>query len=121
MNSFLKTVLRLLFLFILVVVIFHMERAQGQSFKLQGREYRLVDSKWYNFTIGEKGDQIVPERMIVRLRDRGDLRGFDFDQIGLSNIRIISDELFGGYYIIDVRAPQDPFGAANIFSQNRRI
>lgn len=66
-DSFLIPAIRSLFVFILVVVIFHEERLHGQTFILEGREYRFVDNVWYNFTSGEQGDQIVPERLIVRL------------------------------------------------------
>ncbi len=34
--------------------------------------------------------------------------------MGLSNINVITDELFGGYYGVSVGIPQDPFNAASI-------
>jgi len=100
-NFLLQTVLRSLLVLLFLLIIPQLEKAHAQTFTLDGREYSFMDGKWYNFSIGQKGDQIVPERLIVRLRDRGNLRKFDFAQVGLTNLRVISDELFGGYYVVE--------------------
>ena len=55
-------------------------QVQAQTFELQGREYRQLDGVWYNFANGIQGDRIVPERLIVRLRDLSDVKAFDIVQ-----------------------------------------
>jgi len=80
-------------------------QTEPQIFKLGVREYRLVEGKWHNFSSGRKGDQIVPDRLVVRLKDRSDLRRFDFSRIGFQNLEIVSGELFGGYYVVKVKVP----------------
>ena len=42
----------------------------AQVFKLGTREYRFIDSTWYNYSSNIQGDVIVPERLIVRLSSR---------------------------------------------------
>jgi len=93
-------------------------QTEPQIFKLGVREYRFVEGKWYNFSSGRKGDQIVPDRLVVRLKDRSDLRRFDFSRIGLQNLEIVSGELFGGYYVVKVKAPQDPFAVASLLKED---
>ncbi|MCH8010855.1 MAG: hypothetical protein IIA61_02735 [Candidatus Marinimicrobia bacterium] len=56
------------------------EQGYSQTFELQGREYRQLDGVWYNFANGRQGDQIVPQRLIVRLRDRSYLKAFGIEQ-----------------------------------------
>ncbi len=45
---------------------------------IQDREYRLKDRKWYIFSEGKRGSEIIPQRLIVRLKDKGFLEHFDF-------------------------------------------
>ncbi|MCH8010857.1 MAG: hypothetical protein IIA61_02745 [Candidatus Marinimicrobia bacterium] len=52
-------------------------QVQAQTFELQGREYKQMYGVWYNVVSGRQGDQIVPQRLIVRLRDRRNVRRFD--------------------------------------------
>jgi len=82
-----------LFYFLLsTFIMIHLQaQTEPQIFKLGVREYRLVEGKWYNFSSGRKGDQIVPDRLVVRLKDRSDLRRFDFSHIGLHNLEIVSN------------------------------
>jgi len=87
----------------------------SDTFRVGEREYWCIDGKWYNVVDGRKGDQIIPERQILRLKDRGDLTKFDFSQLGLTNITVESDRLFGGFYGVEVEPPQDPFEAATVF------
>ena len=94
-NNNIKYSFNLLFVFLFLLVIPQLENAQAQTFNLGEREYLYYEGKWYNFTRGAQGDQMVPYRLIVRLKDHGDLRMFDFAQVGLSNIKVVSDELFG--------------------------
>lgn len=105
-------------LFLLILVLGGLQNAGAQTFQLQGREYRPIEGKWYTFSNGQKGDEIVPDRLIVRLKDRSDLRGFNFARVGIENVDVISDELFGGYYVLKVGAPQDPFAIVTALSRN---
>ena len=93
-------------------------QVQAQTFELQGREYRQLDGVWYNFANGRQGDRIVPQRLIIRLHDRSDVRIFDLEQAGFSQVNVVSGELFGGYYVVEVTSPHDPFVIALKFSKN---
>ncbi|MCH7763277.1 MAG: S8 family serine peptidase [Candidatus Marinimicrobia bacterium] len=94
------------------------KQVQAQTFELQGREYRQLDGVWYNFANGRQGDRIVPQRLIIRLHDRSDVRIFDLEQAGFSQVNVVSGELFGGYYVVEVTSPHDPFVIALKFSKN---
>jgi hypothetical protein len=68
----------LLILLTLVALITSDVFGQLQRFTLQNREYRLEGNKWYTFFEGKKGDEIIPQRLIVRLKDRGYVENFEF-------------------------------------------
>jgi hypothetical protein len=44
--------------------------ALSQQIELGSRTYKLKDSKWYNYSSGQQGDEIYPYRLIVRLQNR---------------------------------------------------
>lgn len=94
----------LLFVFVILS-----ENAFTQVFNLQERQYRVVDGKWHTFFEGHKGDQIVPDRLIVRLKDRQDIRQFNLIAEGFEDIKVVSRELTGGYFVLKVGSSQDPF------------
>jgi len=114
-----NVILLVALLFMLVIPQF--EKPQAQTFNLGAREYRFIDGKWYNFTGGERGDQIIPERLIARLEDHGDITQFDFSQIGLSNIIVDAYALLGHYYVLEAFVPQDPFEAATVIFHNAKF
>ncbi len=118
MNAAIKVTFRLLWLVVLLLLSAVTGQLHAQLFRLQDREYRLVEGKWHSFHKGEKGDQVVPDRLIVRLKDRGDLRRFDFSRAGIQNVEVVSEELFGGFYVIKVKPPYDPFTIASSLSKN---
>lgn len=121
MNALLKPLVRPASIVVFGLLVVKPGLLYGQTFKLQDREYRLIEGRWWNFSTGERGDQIVPDRMIVRLKNRGDLRRFDFARFGMSNVTVISDELFGGYYVVKVLIPQDPFAVASFLSKDALV
>ena len=43
---------------------------------------------------------------------------FNFTQLGLSRVSVISEELFGGYYVVEVAEPLEPFAVASTISGN---
>jgi hypothetical protein len=83
---------------------------------MQGRVYKLIEGEWFNFSSGKKGDQIVPERLIVRLSSRNSLKSYNFSELGLQNITVISNKLLGDYYGLAILGSQDPFNVATILS-----
>lgn len=88
----------LLKVFLVFIIIFVNNTIQAQIFQMNDRTYKFIDNRWFSFTSGEKGDPIYPHRLIVRLKNREDLRHYDFDQLGLLNIQVITQRLLGDYF-----------------------
>ena len=64
-------------------------------------EYRQVDGKWYNYNNGEQGSQILPCRLILRLKNRGELTTSTFNAMGIHDVSISSRRFLDGYYVVE--------------------
>jgi len=62
--------------------------AQIQQFKLLEREYRYENGKWYILYGGHKGNEIISERLIVRLKDKENLEDFDFHRYNINGVSL---------------------------------
>ncbi|MBL7052887.1 MAG: hypothetical protein ISS00_03965 [Candidatus Marinimicrobia bacterium] len=89
----------------------------SQTFFLGDFEYRVENSKWYCYSNGERGDEIVPNVLIVRLSNRGNINDFSFESIGIENIKILSNRLFGDFFAIEIGESENPFEIAEILYQ----
>lgn len=87
--------------------------AQVQRFALQNREYRLEGNKWFTFFDGKKGDEIIPQRLIVRLKDRGHVESLDFQRLNIGGVSMGSRRFLDGYYVLAIPAESDPFDVAS--------
>jgi subtilisin family serine protease len=104
------------FLLPLVVFIFSATTylyGQLRQFTLQGREYRLEGQKWYAFFEGKKGDEIIPHRLIVRLKDKGFVENIDFQRLNVSGITLGSERFLDGFYVLTIAPDQNPFQIAS--------
>jgi len=86
--------------------------ADSQVFQLGIREYRFEDSKWFNYSSGRKGDTIVPNRLIVRMASREKPEPFHFNNLGISEVNVVSRRLLADYYIIEINSNLNPFEVA---------
>jgi subtilisin family serine protease len=91
---------------------------QFQQFMLQGREYRQEEGKWYTFFEGRKGDQIIPHRLIVRLKDRGFIESFDFQRFNISGVSMGSPRFLEGFYVLSIAPDHDPFQIASLLQRS---
>ncbi|MCH8070247.1 MAG: S8 family serine peptidase, partial [Candidatus Marinimicrobia bacterium] len=92
--------------------------AQPQQFSLQGKEYRFENDKWYTFFKGKKGDEIIPQRLVVRLKNRGQIEVFDFDRLNINGISFGSSRFLNGYYVLLIEQYQDPFNIASALEKS---
>ncbi len=97
----------------LIALIATQSYAQPQQFSLKGKEYRFENGKWYTFFQGEKGDEIIPQRLVVRQKNRGQMETFDFNQLNLTGISLGSSRFLDGYYVLTIDPDQDPFSIAS--------
>lgn len=108
--------------FVLFAIFFLLNHeATSQQFELGARSYKFEDSKWYNYSSGKKGDEIYPYRLIVRLQDHKKPSLDDFSHTGISDVKNISDRLFGDYYTIALDKKSDPFAAAKLLYESDRF
>ncbi len=70
---------------------------------IQGREYRYENGKWYTYFQNRLGDEIIPDRLVVRLSDRGYLEDFDFEQLDLQGVSLASPRYLNGFYVLSLR------------------
>lgn len=75
-----QTAIRILFALLAASVLSAQgSQAQLQRFSLQNREYRFENGKWYRFLGEQKGDEIIPLRLLVRLKNRGTMEPLTFN------------------------------------------
>lgn len=86
--------------------------AQPQEFTLMDREYRYEGGKWYTYFQGQIGDEIIPDRLVVRLSNSGDMKSFDFDVFNIKGVSVFSERFLDGYYVLSVAPESDPFQIA---------
>jgi len=95
---------------------------QTQQFFLLGKEYRFKDGKWYTLSSnGNLGDPIVPYSLIVRLKDRGYLETFDFNQLNIDGISLGSKRILDGFYGLSISQEQNPFNVASILEESDKF
>lgn len=80
-----------------------------QDFIINDRHYRVFNDKWHTFFNGNKGDQIVLDRFVVRLKNHEDVRKFNFSGEGFNNIEVVSRKLAGDYYVVKINNSHDAF------------
>jgi subtilisin family serine protease len=90
----------------------------AQTFKLKQKEYRFIEKNWYGIVNGERGDKIIPERLIVKAKESVDLRKINLEDNGLENVHLIPERLDGNYYVLEVKKPFDPFQVAKMIENN---
>ncbi len=100
-----------LFMFISIV--------NAQVIRMGKQEYRLENSKWYNYSTSIKGDQIIPERLIVKLVNKKKPTLKDFNKLNLSEIIIDPNRIFGDYYVVEIKKGIDPFDVAKKLHESK--
>ncbi len=93
-------------------------RAQGQPFVLQGRQYVWQDGKWYTFFEGRVGDEIIPRRLVVHVRDGGYRDGRSLRGLGVEGVFLASARFLDGCYVLGVAPEVDPFAVAKVLESS---
>jgi len=87
--------------------------AQQGRFMLQGKEYIEVEEKWFTFSVGKKGDEIAPQRLVVRLKNKGRLENLDFRHLNISGVSLASRRFLDGFYVLTLNSDVNPFITAS--------
>nr|MBC8174355.1 S8 family serine peptidase [Candidatus Neomarinimicrobiota bacterium] len=109
-----KTVQLISFFIALVIT----SQLVANTFLLGDRVYKDEGGKWYNYYLGQKCDEIVPERMIIRKKNQSTPTDDDFYALNLSGISVEPNALLGNYYIIEIDPDKDPFTIALVLYQS---
>ena len=99
-------------LLILMLLSFTSSYAQLQKFTLQEREYRFENGKWFTFFEGKIGDEIIPERLIVQLKDKSYIENFDFQRLDIEDISLASPRFLEGFYVLSINPKSSPIEIA---------
>ena len=105
-------------LFIIIFIIFGGPIfGQENEFKLMGNDYKRVDGKWYTYHENKIGDELNPNILIVRLKDKIDLNEHLLEKIINKGVNIKSSKLLGGFYILKIDESLNPFVTAKYLSE----
>ena len=88
------------------------QEAKSQKTMIGDKEYRQVSGKWFKYIDGERADEIIPCRLILRLKNKGEMRSSQFSALGIEDVQISSRRFSDGYYVMKVKGTQDPFAVA---------
>jgi subtilisin family serine protease/tetratricopeptide (TPR) repeat protein len=84
-----------------------------ENLKSVGRyQYAQFDGVWYTVVDGGQGDLVDTKHLIVRLKDRSDIRTFDFGAVGLPKLRDVRGRFADGFYQIQLPMNVDAFEVA---------
>ena len=97
---------------ILMLLSFTSSYAQLQKFTLQEREYRFENGKWFTYFEGKIGDEIIPERLIVQLKDKSYIENFDFQRSNIEGISLASPRFLEGFYVLSINSNSSPIEIA---------
>ena len=106
-----------LFIALLMMFLLH-SQGTAQRQNIEGKSFEKHNGRWYKFEKGERRFEIEPQRVVVRMRDRGNPRRLDFTGMGFSRLKVVSQEILGGYYVLDLGSEFDPFGAMASIARN---
>ncbi len=91
------------FLVVLVLIVFIIPLdIFSQEYAMGSRLYKQENGKWYNYYDGIKCDQIVPNRLIVRMSSKLKPTNNNFEKLGIANIKVNPKRYTGGYYVINI-------------------
>jgi hypothetical protein len=79
----------LLYLILMVIIIFLSAGelyAQSQGRIVAGREYAQYNGQWHAVANGQQGNVVDVQRIVVRLRDQGDIEQYNFSRAGLPDL-----------------------------------
>ncbi|TFH46706.1 MAG: hypothetical protein E4G94_01855, partial [ANME-2 cluster archaeon] len=107
------------FLVVLVLIVFIIPLdIFSQEYAMGSRLYKQENGKWYNYYDGIKCDQIVPNRLIVRMSSKLKPTNNNFEKLGIANIKVNPKRYTGGYYVINIEKEEDSFMIANKIYQS---
>jgi subtilisin family serine protease len=75
-------------------------------------EYAQFDGVWYTVVQGKRGDLVDLKHLLVRLKDKADIKTFDFNKIGLPKLKDVRGRFADGFYELEIPEGVDPFEVA---------
>lgn len=112
-----KVKLLILVTYIIIILLFF--TAQAQMFQFKDRNYQKFEEGWYQVINNEKfGNKIIPHRLILRLKNRGEIDKFLLENIGINRAKIITGRLIGDYFGIEIIERQNSINFAQKLAKN---
>jgi hypothetical protein len=92
--------------------------AQTEFRHVGGYDYGLWEDGWHRTQNNVKGDLLDPGLLVVRLKDRGLVEGYNFEHLGLPMLEIYKGRRVEGFYTLRVPEDQDPFELARVLDES---
>jgi subtilisin family serine protease len=93
--------------------------SQSRELSFEGKKYIQKGEKWYTFEEEEVGDEIIPDRLIVKLKTNGNVNEFEFGRHGISGVSIASSRYLDGFYVLSIDSNTDPFEIAKSLESSK--
>lgn len=110
-------------LFSIIVIIIYNQFCLGQTkqFSVLGRNYIKHNDQWYTFDNGVKGAIVTPQLILVKLKDIGNIKEFDFSKYNIDCISKIGNRSRSGFYILTVETEMEAFATAEKLEKTKQF
>lgn len=100
--------MKTLFSIFFVIVLF--TNSYSQIEYLAGKQYKKMNGLWY--AIGDENEysMVDTNHIIIRFKDKINISNFNFENIGVKNLKVISGKYSDGFYEVELPPNEDKFG-----------
>jgi len=99
-------------MFLLLSVITNAVYSQQILETVKGKQIGKIDETLFYIKNGEKTDRIIKDEIIIRHKNRANLKNFDFNELGLNPFNFVVKDYIEDFYIIKITADENYLGIA---------
>ena len=106
--------------FSIIVLLIFITNAFGQlnEISIQKREYVEQGDKWYIKHNGVIGNEIVPNRLMVKVKNKGYLNNNDLEVMNIHGVSFATSRFMDGYYVLAIDSSYDSFGISKLLEKS---
>ena len=94
-------------------IIYRPVNAQANLKKVGEYKYAQYNGVWYTVINGRQGDRVDTKHLIVRLKDKSNIKRFDFSSISIPYLKNVRGEFADGFYELQIPEGYDEFKIAH--------
>ena len=84
-------------------------------------QYTQYNGIWYTAVNGKKGDRVDTKHLLIRLKDRTNIKQFDFSALNIPQLKMVRGEFADGFYELEIPNKIDGFKIARKLIQTERF